>query len=1079
VITTFTVTDAADWDAAMQAIVANGTVGYPAYTITLDAPGGTLALTQDLAAVPLPQWDTLAILGNGETIDGGGVARGLTVQSGTVTIEDLTIVNGTASGGAGGPGGGGGLGSGGALTVGSTADVSLSNAALLDDRAIGGAGGAGTGGGGGGMGGDGAASDPLTGSGGGGGGDGTGATGGAPGQAGGRGISYGGGTASSGQGSLPGAGGAYGGGGGGGSGGRPGGGGGRPYAGEPAGVAGKGGGGYGGGNFNAAGRGGFGGGGGGAGAGYAGGNGGFGGGGGSAIGAYEAGGIGGFGAGSGASGATPGGGGGLGAGGAIFVAAGGQLGLGAVTISGGGAYGGSGGGSAAAGQGLGGGIFAENGQVGTGRDLVLTFAPGYQQRTVIADAIAGDDGATAPNHAGETFGTTSLLVEGTGTTDLAVANSYTGGTTIDGGTLELAVPGAAGSGVIQFAGATGSDLGGGVLVIDGTVLPTNTIGGLDAAETIDLTGFTATAAQASLEASGQLAIPTTAGTVALTLDPGIALFGGRFLLAPDGRGGTDLTTTIPVGSYVVPVPGAPGEVLLLALDHSDASTTQAITDIGIDYEYGTVLGFDATPGVASPMPPAGDALETVAHLAGGYSLSGAANNIFVSDASGTVSLVGGSGTSDVVLVGATPLDFTAGAARALVVAGGGDDLVEIEPTSGNATVSLGDGSDTVQALGGDDFVNTGDGANLITLGSGDDSLNLNGPSTVYGGSGDLYVGDDGSVTAGVAAIQLGSAGNTVYGAPGTLVDVAGGGGTDSIFTLGQLVYFAGASTATVNATDLGVATLVGGSAAMVASVGGGSLIYAGSGALALSDYYGSGGVTTLVGNAAGSATLTANNDQLLAFTEGNTVYQEPQGWLYGSATLIGINGRLDVQGGQGIFLAPPGGGSTIEAGGSATMFGTAAGDVLSAGGAGLGTNVALVGGAGLGTNVALVGGAGAETIGAVGSQATATFFAGSGPELLQDGDWLSEIVTGTGPETIQGGVGVALYAFVAGQQPDVVIQGFDPANDYLTLINFAGGEMANALGNATIAGGSESIALSDGTHIQFQGFTGLTSASFL
>jgi hypothetical protein len=39
--------------------------------------------------------------------------------------------------------------------------------------------------------------------------------------------------------------------------------------------------------------------------------------------------------------------------------------------------------------------------------------------------------------------------------------------------------------------------------------------------------------------------------------------------------------------------------------------------------------------------------------------------------------------------------------------------------------------------------------------------------------------------------------------------------------------------------------------------------------------------------------------------------------------------------------------------------------------------------------------------------------------------------------------------------------------------------MANALDTATIAGGNETLSLSDGTHIQFQGFTGLTGASFL
>src|SRR6185503_489362 len=54
--------------------------------------------------------DSLTIVGNGGTIDGGGAERGFLVYAGNVIIQDLTIQNAVAQGGAGG---GGGLGGGG------------------------------------------------------------------------------------------------------------------------------------------------------------------------------------------------------------------------------------------------------------------------------------------------------------------------------------------------------------------------------------------------------------------------------------------------------------------------------------------------------------------------------------------------------------------------------------------------------------------------------------------------------------------------------------------------------------------------------------------------------------------------------------------------------------------------------------------------------------------------------------------------------------------------------------------------------------------------------------------------------
>ena len=172
--------------------------------------GDTITLSSDLPLLNAGD-ATVTIDGGGATIDGLGEFRGLFVQSGNVTLDDLTIADAVAAGGAGGSGiggGGGGAGLGGGLFVGAGATVDLSDVSFTDDSALGGAGGvadlnATAGGGGGGMGGTGGAGEAsiiagllnVVGGGGGGGGLGTGASGGgvlsgpgtgdAPGQAGG------------------------------------------------------------------------------------------------------------------------------------------------------------------------------------------------------------------------------------------------------------------------------------------------------------------------------------------------------------------------------------------------------------------------------------------------------------------------------------------------------------------------------------------------------------------------------------------------------------------------------------------------------------------------------------------------------------------------------------------------------------------------------------------------------------------------------------------------------------------------------------------------------------------------------
>jgi hypothetical protein len=412
-----------------------------------------VTLTQDLPAIQT----NVTILGNNRIVDGANRFRGFfvgkftgaagTPAALTVSLQNLTIRNAQARGGAGKDNAGGGAGLGGALFVANLATVTMSNLQFDTNSALGGLGGvAGIygGGGGGGLGGF-----AGSGTGGGGGGVGRDASGGnggvgVPGSAG---IVVGPAFGGNGGGNV--GGGSNGGGGGGGSsspsfvifgGGGGGVGGGPGLTAGPGGDGGFGGGGGGAGdNSSVGGKGGFGGGGGASGVngGSVSGVGGFGGGGAGGV-------AGGFGGGGGAiSIGFPGGGGGAGLGGALFVQEGGSLTLaGPLTINGstvaGGAVFDTG---AAVGSAFGSGIFLQ------GNGGPLTFTPGVGETQTVANDIADQTGSGGTGRWG-------LTKSGAGTLTLAGVNTYSGATTVSAGTLLVNSPGSIVSPVTVQSGGT-------------------------------------------------------------------------------------------------------------------------------------------------------------------------------------------------------------------------------------------------------------------------------------------------------------------------------------------------------------------------------------------------------------------------------------------------------------------------------------------------------------------------------------------------------------------------------------------------------------------------------------------------
>ncbi len=424
------------------------------HTITFDgALSGTLNLDSMLPMVQL-NGGSLTITGPGATglsISGQSQHRILFVDSGTVTVQGITLRHGQAAGGAGGDaadgagGGGGGLGAGGAVFVNQNGNVTLRDVSLADNGAKGGQGGTIApvfgygGGGGGGFGGDGG-SGGSSGGGGGGGFDGNGGVA-ADAGSGGGGLTQDGGDAS---GSTAGAGGGEGGDGGpdltpGADGQRFGGGGGGGVV-SNGGGGGNFGGGGGGGEQGQGGEGGFGGGGGGGGLGKTGGTGGFGGGNG---GAYRDGGDGGD-----------------GLGGAVFVRDGGVIEFENVAFTSNSVTPGAGGiglfNDGSDGDAQGAGLFAMTG-------VTPTWTSPNDEDVTLDPSLFGGGG---------------LLKSGDGSLNLSGSNASLDSVTVEGGKLYV------NSGISSdFTVQSGGTLGGagaitGQLILSGTLAPGNSIGTL-------------------------------------------------------------------------------------------------------------------------------------------------------------------------------------------------------------------------------------------------------------------------------------------------------------------------------------------------------------------------------------------------------------------------------------------------------------------------------------------------------------------------------------------------------------------------------------------------------------------------
>ncbi len=555
-----------------------------------NSKAGADAITFDssLASRTITLGDRLPIIDSDLTIDGGAgrvtidgqdLHRIFFINSGTVTLSNLTLEDGLAKGGDGGVGhvgvsGGGGMGAGGAVFVREGVSLTLTDVAISSGAAIGGAGGADLapiqGGsfsaGGGGLGGNGGNGIPFASGGGGGafpGQDGGTATGFIIDAGGGTGGGPNGGAGGNPTGSLSGQ-----------PGGDLSGGGGKVYGDdEPGGKGGFGGGGGGGGL--AGGAGGFGGGGGGGDIPFegVGGAGGFGGGGGGGF----SGGAGGFGGGNGASSVsvTPGGG-GAGMGGGLFVMEGATVTIaGSLAVNGNTVTGGASGGTGAGdGQAFGSGLFLQ----GSG---TLSFAPDAGKTQTISDAIQDESGAVAGGYTpptGFTPGSWGLTKSGDGTLLLSGSNAYTGTTTVDAGTL--VVEGSITSGVTVNSGATlgGSGSVGAVTVNSGGVVAPGSSPGIlntgdfslkaGATLTSQIGGTTVGTQYDQINVTGSV---TLAGTLDLVLINNFNPASGNEFIIINNDGTTDAVSGTFAGLLQGAIVNAAGQSFLIYYDGGDGN----------------------------------------------------------------------------------------------------------------------------------------------------------------------------------------------------------------------------------------------------------------------------------------------------------------------------------------------------------------------------------------------------------------------------------------------------------------------------------------------------------------------------
>jgi Ca2+-binding RTX toxin-like protein len=175
-----------------------------------------------------------------------------------------------------------------------------------------------------------------------------------------------------------------------------------------------------------------------------------------------------------------------------------------------------------------------------------------------------------------------------------------------------------------------------------------------------------------------------------------------------------------------------------------------------------------------------------------------------------------------------------------------------------------------------------------------------------------------------------------------------------------------------------------------------------------------------------------------------------------------------------LFLVATDGSATVFGGsGSDTFFGGKGSDLVYGG---TGGNNLLFAGTGAAT---LFGGGNGDTLFGAGSHPQ-ELHAGGGNETLVGGSGADTFYGGSGADRMIAGLGSNLFVFTDGQASGSdTIQGFTHNRDQIDLQGYGKTAVADALKSQVVAGGSDTITLTDNTRITFGGITSLTASDFI
>jgi hypothetical protein len=626
-----------------------------------------------------------------------------------------------------------------------------------------------------------------------------------------------------------------------------------------------------------------------------------------------------------------------------------------------------------------------------------------------------------------------------------------------------------------FNTATGSTL----VVSDSAsnlLVPTNALG-IAKATSVKLTGTTnsATVAQTmalaalpnfNLASGANLTVSDTAATLSSNFDNLQRLAAGGFLtsiLATDGKSvliaARQLTTdSLAVAAltsgYVLSGSAATVQGAAHDIHFDDNNTASVAQSLLIPFNNGLRDG-SVFLALAGTPPTVTSGTTGLLELTSGGNYAVAPGYLGLIDtATVPATVFGGSSDGQLIEAGAGGLAFLAGSGAGTVVAGDGKNLISVYPGGGSQNVITGNGDNTVVFLAGNNTINGGRGNNQILAQGGNNLVNSSGTDLINAPSGNTTI-NSGSNN---PTIFLGSGSSQFNGGSGNATVVVGSSAA-TLNSQGRSQLWMQGGGGVVNST--GASTVIGGTGATTVNAAtGNSFVFAGAGQLAFNT---GSGASTVLGSSSGSATLRGGTGSLIDIGYGRTNFVGGSGAdtiaaFGGSATMVGGSGT-------GVFLGAPGGHNQITGGsGRVTIFGGGDGDLLTAG-SGPGDNIKA--------------GGGAETISALGTSGSETFYGGTGDDLFLLGAGPTQLLVGTGNETIVAGSGTELFAFTSGQVSNVVIQNFVAGKDFISLVGFGTGALAAALGAAAVVSGSERLVLSDGTKILFQNYTGLTSANFL